>query len=180
MILDALVSFVPVGSPLSIVAAAGVAVASGVYDEIGAGPGTPPQNIIGTRTLFGADLGVGEKPLIDVAVGTTFVTANAATLNVQFQGAPDTGLAGGYQPGAWTTLVETGPLPAAQLTAQAIIARLAFAMAVPPSALPRFLRLNFAVAAATNFTAGTIAFAVVTMVRDDWTMKYAAKNFVVA
>lgn len=180
MISDALVNFIPPGAPLSLVGGAGVAIPSAVYDELGQGVGTAPQVIIGTRTLFGADYGVGEKPLIDVAVGTPFTTANAATLQVALQGAPDTGAGGGYLPGAWTTLIQTGLIPVSQLTAGAIIARLNFAMAVPPSALPRYLRLLFSPASATNFTAGTIAFAIVTMVRDDWSAQYAAKNFTVA
>lgn len=180
MILDALTNFIAPGAPLSLVGGAGVAIASNVFDELGQGVGTAPQNVIGTRTVFGADLGVGEKPLIDVAVGTAFTTANAATLQVALQGAPDTGAGGGYLPGAWTTLIQTGLIPVTQLTANAVIARLELAMAVPPSALPRFLRLLFSPAAATNFTAGTIAYAVLTMVRDDYSMQYAAKNFVVA
>lgn len=180
MILDALTNFVPLGSPLSIVAGAGVAVASTPLDELGSGVGTAPQNIIGTRTLFGADLGVGEKPLIDVTVGTAFTTATAATLQVALQGAPDTGAGGGYLPGAWTTLIETGLIPVTQLTANAIIARLELAMAVPPSALPRFLRLLFQTPSGASFTAGTISFAGLTMVRDDYSIAYAAKNFLVA
>lgn len=180
MLTDGLVNFVAPGAPLSIVAGAGIAVPSSVYDELGVGVGVAPPSIIGTRTLFGADLGIGEKPLLDVAVGTPFVTANAATLNVQFQGAVDTGAGGGYQPGAWVTLGETGPLATAILTAGQIIARFPFLPAVPPNLLPRFLRLNFVVLAGANFSAGTIAFATVTMVRDDWSEKYASKNYVVA
>ena len=53
---DALVNFVPIGSNLPIL---GVPVASNVYDALGSGVGTPPQNIIGNRTLFGTDLGIG-------------------------------------------------------------------------------------------------------------------------
>jgi hypothetical protein len=180
MITDSAVNFVPPGSPLSLVGAAGVAISSAIYDILGVGVGVAPQGIIGTRTLFGEDLGVGESPLLDVVMGIAAATANAATLNVQFQGAVDTGAAGGYLPGAWITLVETGPLAAAALTAGAVIARFPFAMAVPPGTLPRFLRLNFALLAATNFSAGSIAFATVTKVRDDWTVGYAAKGFVVA
>jgi hypothetical protein len=180
MILDATLAFVQLGAPLSLVGGAGVAIASNVIDELGSGVGTAPQNIIGTRTLFGADLGVGEKPLIQVNIGTAFTTSNAATLQVAFQGAVDTGAAGGYLPGAWITLIQTGLIPVSQLTLNAVIARLEFAMAVPPSTLPRYLRLLFSPAAATNFTAGTITYAGPTMVRDDYSIAYASKNFVVA
>jgi hypothetical protein len=180
MITDALVNFVGPNAPLSLVGGAGVAIPSNIYDILGVGVGVAPQGIIGTRTLFGEDLGVGESPLLDVVMGLAATTGNSATLNVQFQGAVDTGVGGGYQPGAWITLVETGPLATTVLTAGAVIARFPFALAVPPQTLPRFLRLNFAPLAATNFTAGTIAFATVTKVRDDWTMKYAARNYTVA
>jgi hypothetical protein len=180
MLNDALANFVQPGAPLSIVGGLGVGFASNVYDEIGAGVGTPPGNIIGTRTLFGADYGIGVKrPQIDVAVGTAFATSDAATLNVQFQGAVDTGTPT-YQPGAWLTLMETGPISAANLTAQQIIARFDFMPAFPPGTLPRYLRLFFSVLTGTQFTAGTIAFAIVVMDRDDQANRYAAKNFVVA
>lgn len=180
MITDALANFIAPGSPLSLIGGAGVAIPSSIYDILGVGVGVAPQGIIGTRTLFGEDLGVGESPLLDVVMGIAAATANGATLNVQFQGAVDTGAAGGYQPGAWITLVETGALAVANLTAGAVIARFPFAMAVPANVLPRFLRLNFAPLAATNLSAGTIAFATVTKVRDDWTMKYAARNYSVS
>ena len=179
MITDGLCNFVAPGNPLSLVAAAGVAVASSVYDELGAGVGQAPGNIIGTRSVFGADLGVGEKPLLDVAVGTAFATSNGATLNVQFQGAVDSG-SPSYQPGTWNTLMETGPIAVGNLTAGQVIARFPFAMAFPPATMPRYLRLNFVMPSGENFTAGTIAFATITMVRDDLTNKYAAKNYLVA
>ena len=97
-----------------------------------------------------------------------------------FQGAPDTGSSGSYQPGTWTTLVETGPIAAASLTANALIARFDFPPAFPANLSPRYLRLYFQIVTATNFTAGTIGSAIVTMVRDDYAAKYATKNFFVA
>ena len=179
MILDALVSFVPPGSPLSCVGALGAGFPSGVIDILGSGVGTAPQNIIGTRTLFGQDSGIGSvKPQVEAVVGTAFATSNSGTLNVQFQAAVDTGAGGGYQPGTWLTLVETGPIAVGSLTAAQIIARFDFPPAFPAGTLPRFLRLNFQTASGTQFTAGTIASSVVTMVRDDYSAKYAAKNYV--
>lgn len=177
MITDALANFLPIGSNLLITNAS---LPSNVYDILGQGVGQPPANIIGTRTLFGSDVGIGGvKPEVDVAVGTAFATANGATLNVAFQGAPDTGVGGGYQPGAWQTLVETGPLAAAQLTAAQIIARFDFPPAFPANLNARYLRLLFQLATG-QFTAGSIGFALVTMVRDDQANKFAAKNFSVA
>ncbi len=181
MITDALVNFVAPGAPLSIVGATGASFASNVIDLVGSGVGTAPHNIIGTRTVFGSDTGLGAiKPQVEAVVGTAFATSNSATLNVQFQAAVDTGAGGGYQPGTWLTLVETGQLAAADLIAAAIFARFDWPPSFPRSTMPRFLRLNFVTPAATSFTAGTVAFAIVTMVRDDYAEKFAAKNYTVA
>ena len=169
MFVDALLAFVPPGAPLSLVGAAGVSFPTNPYDILGSGAGVATPNIIGNATLFGSDMGIGIlQPELVVTLGTACATANSATLNVQIQGAPDTGAAGGYVPGAWTTLAETGVLAVAVLTANTRIARFKF----PPPAVPqglriRFYRLNFAIPAGANFTAGTVANAFVTTVRDD-------------
>ena len=116
--IDASLSLVPIGGNLSFVGAAGASFASTVLDLLGQGVGTAPQNIIGNASVFGTDFGIGAiKEQLLVSVGTAAVTADACTLNCQFQGAEDTGSAGSYLPGAWQTFVETGPITAAQLTA---------------------------------------------------------------
>lgn len=178
MLTDALASFVTPGSVLSLVGGAGVAIPSGIIDLIGNGPGTAPGNIIGQRTVFGTDIGIGDPRLqTEVAIQTALATANGATLNVQFQAAPDTGAAGGYAPGAWTTLMETGALPVSSLNAAGkIVARFDFPPATPPNFSPRYLRLNFVPAAGTNFSAGAIA-APSTTVRDDTANFYTPRNF---
>lgn len=183
MLLDSQLSFVPPGGNLSLVAAAGVDVPStNVIDLLGQGVGTEPQNIIGNRTVFGADAGIGGiRPQVEVIIGTGLVTATVATLNVAFQGAADQGAAGGYLPSTWRTLVETGEMAVADLIASAICARFDFPPSFPVNFQPRYLRLLFQVPAATLFTAGTIAAAIVAMVRDDLANKYGAgKNYVVA
>lgn len=179
MILDNLLQFAGIGVAVSIVGAAGVNTASPtVIDILGSGVGTAPANIIGNRTLFGEDSGIGGKrPQIQLAVGAAFVTANSATLNVAFQSAPDTGVGGGYLPGTWQTLNETGPMTAALLIAGAI-AQLDWPPAFPASAQNRFLRLLFQVPAATNFSAGSMLMST-TMVTDRQANRFAAKNFVV-
>lgn len=179
MLTDALLNFVPQGQIISMVGAAGVAIPIGnPIDILGSGSGTPPANIIGTQSaIFGAETGVGQnKPVVLLTVGTAFTTSNSATLTVAFQGAPDTGSAGGYLPGAWQTYEATATLTAAQLTAGQGI-RLEWPVTFPDNAEPRFLRLLGVVASATNFTAGTISNAVVTMARDDQSNKYAQRNF---
>ena len=183
MILDGQLSFVPLGSVLSLVGAAGVSIPStNVIDLLGAGVGVAPPNIIGNVSLFGADVGVGGhlRPEIMCAIGTACATSNSATLNAALQAAPDTGAAGGYIPTTWTTIAETGAIAAANLTAGQIIARFPFLPAFPAGLRPRFLRLYFQIPTSTSFTAGTIGAAVVTLVRDDLAQKFAAKNYTVA
>jgi hypothetical protein len=182
MLNDSKLNFVPIGSPLSLVGGAGVAIPSSlVIDILGSGVGTAPANIIGNVTLFGEDTGIGAvRPLIQVNIGTGLVTGNSATLNIAFQGAVDTGVGGGYLPGTYQTFEETGPLTAAQLTAGTVAARLDWAAAFPQFTRVRYLRLLFSPASATNFTAGTISSAIVTMDRDDQANRNAANNYVVA
>ena len=182
MILDSQLAFVPVAGNLSLVAGAGVNIpSSNTIDLLGQGVGTAPSNIIGNAANFGADVGIGGiTPQIEAVIGVACATGNAATLNVALQAAADSGFAGNYQPGTWTTIIETGPIAAAKLTAGQIVARFDFLPAFPANLSPRYLRLLFQVASATNFTAGTISSAIVTMVRDDQANKFSAKNFTVA
>lgn len=187
MLLDALVTFVmppPQGTPLSLVGGAGVSFPSQVYDLLGLGVGVAPTDrIIGLPNsgVFGEDSGIGGvKPQVEVIIGTALTAVGGSTLNIAFQGAPDTGASGSYQPGTWQTFVETGPLTAAQLAANTVCARFDWPPAFPVSARPRFLRLLFSPSAGGSFSAGTIAGAIVTMVRDDQANKYAPQNFTVA
>ena len=182
MITDALLNFVGIGSPLSCVGVAGSNFRSSVIDELGQGVGTAPLNIIGNKSVFGADMGIDwVKPRVIVTVGTAFTTSTSATLNIQFQGSVDSGAAGTppYSPNAWATYVETGAIAASNLTANAQF-RLDFPTAIPFSALPRFYSLNFLPLSTASFTAGTISSAIVALVTDDYKMAYAAKNFAVA
>jgi hypothetical protein len=182
MQLDSQLNFVPVGGPpLSFVGALGAGFpAPNVIDILGSGVGTAPQNVIGNRVLFGEDPSIGGiKIQIEAAIGVAAVTITAATLNMQFQGAPDTGVGGGYLPGAWTTYEETGPITAANLVAGQTI-RMDWAAVFPEGQpLPRYIRINFATPAATQFTVGNVSYVITTMVRDDQTNKFAAKNYTV-
>jgi len=175
---DALLNFIAPGSPLSIVGATGATFYSNVIDLLGQGPGQAPANYIGNAALFGQDIGVGHGfviPTLNIAVGTAFVTSGSATLNVQFQAAPDT--ASTYLPGSYTTLVETGVLAASILTAGQVIARYDWPPSVPPGLNPRYLRLAFVTPSGQQFSAGTIGFAIVTAARDDYAAKFASANY---
>jgi hypothetical protein len=183
MILDGQLSFIAPGSTLSLVGGPGVSIPSPLtLDLLGAGVGVAPPNIIGNVSTFGADIGIGGhlRPEIMCALGAACTTANGATLNTALQAAADPGAAGNYTPTSWTTVAETGPVAAANLTAGQILARFPFLPAFPANLRPRFLRLLFQIVAGTNFTAGTVSFATVTLVRDDLAQKFAAKNFSVA
>jgi hypothetical protein len=179
MILDALLSFVPIGGNLSV---AGAAVASpNVIDLLGQGVGVAPDNIFGTPSVFGAPdaMGVGgPRPELVVTLGTT-AWAGGTSLNVALQGAIDTGAAGGYLPGTWNTFIETGAILTANLTASRIVARFPWVPPFPENLRPRYLRLLFT-PAGTFSPAGIVSSALVTFVRDDQFNKYGAKNYSVA
>ena len=181
---DGLLMPVPLSAPLSLVGAAGVNLPSGVIDLLGLGVGMSPAlagQIIGTtfNQQFGIDYGVGDdRLLLDCVIGVALATSDSCTLNLAFQGAPDTGLTGGWLPGTWQTLVETGPLTAAQCPAGARIARFDFPPSFPEtSPPPRFIRLLAQVPSGELFTAGTIAFALLTSARDDYAAKCAARGY---
>lgn len=178
MIFDALLSFVPIGAPLSLAQIVGDYPSTNIIDLLGSGAGTVPTNIIGNATLFGMDVGIGGiRPELNVVVGTAFVSGGGGTLNVKLQAAPDTAVT--YLPGAYVTLAETGAMAVANLTAGVVVARFPFLPAFPANLSPRYIRLLFTIATAT-VTAGTISSANVTMVRDDQANKFAASNFKVA
>lgn len=181
MRLDSSLAFVPYGTPLSIVGATGATFYSNVIDLLGSGVGTAPANIIGNATTFGQDMGVGDGmpvPKLIVSVGTAFVTGGSATLNVQFQGAPDTAVT--HVEGTYKTYMETGTIAAANLTAGAVIARMDWPPVFPASERPRYIRLAFVTPSGQQFSAGTIAFAYPTYVRDDQANRQAAANYTVS
>lgn len=184
---DSLVAFIPIGAPLSLVAGAGVVIPStNVIDLLGQGVGTAPTSIIGNAALFGTDLGVGGlRPELNVSVGTAFTGAGGQLLKIALQAAPDSGLGGGYLPGTWVDVVSQDNIALANLTAGAIPFRSPWIPDMPPNLRPRYMRLLFSPMTSSalpsgNFTAGTIASALVTTVRDDQANKYAAKNYSVA
>lgn len=181
MISDALVAFVPIGSPLSLIGAAGAAIPSGVIDLLGQGVGTAPQNIIGTRSTFGTDMGIGDRrPEINVAIGTAIIAASSSTLKIALQAAADQGAGGAYQPSTWTDIVSEDGITAANLVAGAVPFRVPFLPTFPPGLMPRYLRLLFSISSLGAFSAGSVASATVTRNRDDQANKYSAKNFTVA
>lgn len=188
MITDALVAFVPIGGNLSLVGGAGVAIPSqNIIDLLGQGVGSAPSNIIGNATVFGEDAGVGGnlRPEINVTIGTACTGAGGQLLKIALQGAIDSGVGGNYQPGTWTDIVSQDSITMANLVSGAVPFRVPFLPTMPASLRPRFLRLLFTPMTSTtlpsgNLTAGTIASALVTWVRDDLSNRFATSNFRVA
>lgn len=186
MITDALVAFVPIGSPLSLVGAGGQTFRSNVIDLLGQGVGTAPSNIIGTATVFGTDQGVGgRRPELNITIGTALTGAAGTTLKAALQAAEDQGPSGNYQPGSWIDIDSQDGITLANAIANSVIFRTPFIPTFPANFLPRYLSLLFSPQLTNqtpngSFTAGTIASALVTMVRDDQANKFAAKNFKVA
>lgn len=178
MLLDSKIAFVPLGTPLSLVAAAGVDIPTDPYDILGDGPGTPVRNIHGNATLPGqADaMGVGPtRPEVVINVGTAAVNGTGTPgLTVMFQAAPDDG---SNNPGTYETLWQSDEYLAADLVAGAPLARIPWVPPIPVNLRPRFLRLLFAVSTGEAFSAGTIAYAGVTVTRDDTYQLQAAKNY---
>ena len=178
MFSDALLTFVPTQTPLSLV---GVPSArSMLYDFAGVGAGVAPPNIWGQGSgaaLFGQPdaMGVGSfRPELSIATGAAAFVGAGVTLNIQLQIAADAGTPT-YQPSVWTTISESGPIPVASLAKQTKL----WPQPWIPAWLvtrPRFISLNF-VMAGGQFTTGSIGYAWVTMGRDDLTNAQVPRNY---
>jgi hypothetical protein len=183
MMVDALLNFVqPGAAAVSVVGAAGAIVQIGAtIDLLGPGVGVAPPGIIGNTSLWGHDPGPGRvKPEIRINIGTAFATGNAAQGEFAIQYAPDTGAAGGYQPGTWEDAETTGFKPVTELSANQTI-RMDLPPAPPNTLMPRFMRLIMRPTSATNMSAGTVTFAGPTMGPDDHVvMRQQVNNYVVA
>lgn len=152
MILDSTLQFDPAGTAITASAAS-----TNVLD-LGINSGVPNSAAGGGAR----DLGIGDDPALKLLIISNGAFASAdgtATLNIQFQGAPDNGSGA---PGTYTTYAESGALTITQLNsypggvAQGVKL---FRIDVPEreagSPLPRYYRLNYVVGT-ENFTAGTV------------------------
>jgi hypothetical protein len=143
----------------------------------------------GTATVFGEDVGRGDGvaiPKVAAFVTTAFTAGGAGTLQIQLQGAPDTGAgepAG--TPGTWLTYAET-PAAGFSLADLVVGAKLAafdwpqvqaHLGATPPEILPRYLRLNYVVDTGP-MTAGNI-FAGMVLQRQDNNVGFYPSAFTV-
>jgi hypothetical protein len=117
-------------------------------------------------SVFGEDLGVGRGVGTPRVVGTVIAALTGGTsLQVQFQGAPDSGslTLSGY---TWTTYIQTDAIAASLLTANTRIFSFDWPKRKVGQALPRFVVLNYLIVG--TFGAGTIS-SDVTLGEDDAT-----------
>lgn len=171
MQIDQQLTFIGLGAaPVSLVGAAGAAIVIGnPIDLLGQGAGLAPAGIIGNpfNGLYGVDPGPGMlKPTFSGRIGTALATANAATAEFVLQVAPDSGAAGGYQPGTWEDWVTTGARAVGDFPANSKV-RMDLGPAPNGTPAPRFIRLILRVPAAENLSAGTMTFAGLVMADDD-------------
>jgi len=156
MFLDNLVQF-STAQAITVTAAS-----ASIYDVTGAGSGNAPNMIGGVTSsgnaLIGFDIGAGDGiaiPEVYWNVGTTFTAGGAATLTIALQAAVDNG---SNAPGTWVTIVQTGAIPVANLTAgtsgQFQVPEISPDMGFG-EVMPRFYRLNYTVATGP-FTAGAL------------------------
>jgi len=86
------------------------------------------------------DIGVGDDPSLKLSVVVTTAFTVGTSLQLQLQGAPDSGT--GTQ-GSYTTMWTGTVVNEAQLVAGMQLANIDIPRVVPGQVLPRFLKLNF-------------------------------------
>lgn len=100
------------------------------------------------------DMGIGDDPALKLSVIATalFTSGGAATLAINFQGAPDNGAG---SPGAYTTYASSQTYALAALIAGAQLFNIDVPRPPAGVAAPRFYRLQYVVGGVA-FTAGTL------------------------
>lgn len=110
------------------------------------------------------DMGIGDDPALKLLVQANvgFTSAGAGTLAISLQGAPDNGAGA---PGAFTTWWTSPVYALATLSIGSRLFDMDFPRPPDGVAIPRFVRMSYAVAGAT-FTAGQLESGIV-LDRDD-------------
>src|SRR5437879_604590 len=117
-------------------------------NQFSADTGDSPTAIGSTASTNIIDLGiardiggaVAEQLMLLCQVATAFTSGGSATLQVQFQTAPDNGSGA---PGAWSTLAQSDVIPVASL-----VQSYKFLPVDVPGGSLRFIRLNYVIATA--------------------------------
>lgn len=176
MFLDNLIQF------SSAQAVASTTTSAGTYDVTGAGVSVTPNMAGGVTstsgTLIGFDIGAGDGaqiPEVYWNVTTAFTSAAGASLAIQLQASADSG---NNTPALWQTVIQTPPIPVAQLAANTN-----GQFQVPPvppgfgEVQPRFYRLNYVVSSST-FSAGAISANLVINPQQSTKIQLYPSNFV--
>jgi len=129
-------------------------------NQFSADSGDSPTSTGSTASTNIVDLGIArdiggavtDQLALLCEVATAFTSGGSATLQVQFQTAPDNGSGA---PGAWVTLAQSDAIPVA-----ALVQGYRFLPGELPGPTQRFVRLNYVVATAT-MTAGALSAAMV-------------------
>jgi len=152
MILDALETFDPAGTAITVTAVSTNVIDMGIINA--QQPGGNQQRDMGPSYSGWDSLD------ILIQIGTTFTATGSATLQVAIQAAVDAGGGGSAQtPGTFYDQVMTGALPVANLTTGREVLRCPIprwsVCAANTNTRPRFYRLNYTVATGP-MTAGTV------------------------
>jgi len=123
--------------------------AAQAVSSTGATPSTNTIDLGVARDIGGA---VTDQLMLLCEVATAFTSGGSATLQAQFQTAPDNGSGA---PGAWVTLSQSDAVPVASL-----VQGYKFLPGELPGPTQRFLRLNYVVGTAA-MTAGALKAALV-------------------
>jgi hypothetical protein len=113
-----------------------------------------PASIIGNASVFGEDFGIGSTAGVPRVVGTAiaaFTAGGAATLQIAFQGAQDSG-SGTLNGYSWVTYAETDAIAVTALTISTRIFSFDWPHRQVAAALPRFVVLNYVVATGPMLT----------------------------
>lgn len=151
MIFDKSLEFDPASTVIAV-----TTVSTNVIDLQGAGLLPAPGSSVKPGRDIGGGTDGGSVPRIWVFVDTTFTAGGGATLNIQFQGAPDNGSGA---PGFYVTYAETGAIALASLVAGNVLWDVPVPRVLPVpvslTSIPRFVELNYVVASGP-FTGGAL------------------------
>lgn len=120
--------------------------------DLGVGTVANPAIPALAANVGGRDLGIGDDPAMKLLVDVEVAFLTGTSLQVNVQGAPDSGTA---TPGAFTTMA-TGPVvPVASLVIGARLFDIDLPRPIPGQVLPRFLQLQY-IEAGSAMTAGKL------------------------
>ncbi len=123
----------------------GTQVASNIID-LGVLGGLPATAVNGGGAR---DIGTGDDPMLKLSVINTAAWTATATLQLILQGAPD---AGANTPGSYVTMWTSPVFATATMQIVGQLCNIDVPRPVPTQPLPRYLRLEFVTAVATNTT----------------------------